>query len=164
LLDLVLVACFSQPFVSQGQALGQASSEGITTPACKLKGDEYTCDGALFQKALENAKTVSIETHSVDKLAQSQLTNLLVKKLAKTTVPDGGPADMIFLLIPTVPAGVQMSPGEKTLGTLQVFAGRPDGARGALLWAEIYTGQEDLPWPAVVHTLIGRFQSRFHIK
>jgi hypothetical protein len=146
------------------KVLAQATSETTVTAACKLKGDEYTCDTALFQKALTDAKNVSIEAHSVDKLAQAQLRDLLVKKLGKTIVPDGSPADMVFLLIPAVPAGVQMSPAEKPLGMLQVFTGREDGARGPLLWAEIYTGQEDLPWPAVVHNLIGRFQSRFHIK
>jgi glutaredoxin len=160
---LALLPAMLLPLTGE-KVLAQASSETTVSAACKLKGDEYTCDTAVFQKALADAKNVSIETHSVDKLAQAQLRDLLVKKLGKTIVPDASPADMVFLLIPVAAAGVQMSPGEKPLGMLQAYAGREDGARGPLLWAEIYTGQEDLPWPAVVHNLLARFQSRFHIK
>jgi hypothetical protein len=145
-------------------AQAQTATETTASAACVLKNQVYTCDSAAFQTALTAAKTASIETHSVDKLAQAQLKDLLAKKLAKTIVPDGSPSDLVFLLIPVAPGGMNLSTGEVPLGTLQVYAGHPDGSRGGLLWSESFSGQEDMPWPAVVHSLIARFQTRFHIK
>jgi hypothetical protein len=96
-------------------------------------------------------------------VARAQLTTLIVKKLGKTVAPEGGPTDLIFLMIPTAQDGVvNMSAGD--LGTLRIYSATPDGAKAQLLWAETYTGDLDLPWPAVVNRLIGQFQARFHIK
>jgi hypothetical protein len=140
-------------------AQGDAGAGG----GCVLKDHVYTCDGAAFQRALANAKTASIETHNVDGVARSQLTALITKKLGKTVAAEGGPADLVFLMIPIAQDGVvNMSSGD--LGTLRIYSATADGAKGQLLWAETYTGDQDLPWPAVVNRLIGQFQARFHIK
>ena len=148
----------------QVPASAQSAPEAAEPTACTLKNHLYTCDAAAFQKALTDAKTVAVETHSVDKLAQAQLKDLLIKKLAKTVVPDGAPTDLVFLLIPLGAEGMSVSPGETDLGTLRVYSANPDGTRARLLWAETFAGQQDLPWPATVHTLIAQFQAHFHIK
>jgi hypothetical protein len=140
------------------------TSETTDSSSCVLKDHIYTCDLAAFQKDLADAKTVTIETHSVDKLAEAQLNTLLTKKLGKSLLPDGSPADLIFLLIPLGIEGWDMSPGAVDVGTLRVYSATPQGARQHLLWAETFKGSEDLPWPIVVHSLIAQFQSRFHIK
>ena len=57
-----------------------------------------------------------------------------------------------------------MSPGNVDVGTLRVYSANPDGTRAHLLWAEDFSGSEDMPWPTVVHGLILQFQSHFHIK
>jgi hypothetical protein len=148
-----------------GLASAPAIAQGDANPGggCTLKDHVYTCDGAAFQKALASAKMASIETHNVDGVARAQLTTLIVKKLGKTVAPEGGPTDLIFLMIPTAQDGVvNMSAGD--LGTLRIYSATPDGAKAQLLWAETYTGDLDLPWPAVVNRLIGQFQARFHIK
>ena len=142
----------------------QMTSETTDSSSCVLKNHIYTCDLAAFQKDLADAKTVTIETHSVDKLAEAQLNTMLTKKLGKSLLPDGSPADLIFLLIPLGIEGWDMSPGDVDIGTLRVYSATRQGARQHLLWAETFKGSEDLPWPIVVHSLIAQFQSRFHIK
>jgi hypothetical protein len=132
--------------------------------ACTLKDRVYTCDASSFGKTLAQAKTAAIETHSVDKVAQAQLATLLTKKLGKTVVADGSPADLVFILVPLGETGMSMSPGEVNLGTMQVYAGSANGSRGPLVWVETYAGQEDMPWPAVVRSLVLRFQEHFHLK
>jgi len=142
----------------------QTNSETTESSSCILKNHIYTCDLATFQKDLASAKTVTIETHSVDKIAEAQLNTMLTKKLGKSLLPDGSPSDLIFLLIPVGVEGMSMSPGDVDLGTLRVYSATPQGARQHLLWAEDYSGSEDMPWPVVVHSLIAQFQARFHIK
>ena len=148
----------------QVPARAQSGSATGESTACILKDHVYTCDKAAFQTALTNAKTASVETHSVDKLAQAQLNDLLTKKLGKTLAPEGSPTDLIFLLIPVGVEGMSMSPGNVDVGTLRVYSANPGGSRAHLLWAEDFSGSEDMPWPTVVHGLISQFQSHFHIK
>jgi hypothetical protein len=148
--------------LSASAAVAQSSATESTS--CVLKNHIYTCDKASFQTALTNAKTAAVETHSVDKLAQAQLSDLITKKLGKTLAPDGGPTDLIFLLIPVGVEGMSMSPGDVNVGTLRIYSANSDGTRAHLLWAEDFFGSEDMPWPTVVHGLILQFQSHFHIK
>jgi hypothetical protein len=144
-------------------ARAQGDIGGGDAGACTLKNYVYTCDGAVFQRALAHANAVAIETHNADGVARAQLKDLLTKKLGKTIAPAGSPADLDFLLIPTPLGGVNRET-DADLGTLRVYTSGLDGARGHLLWAETFSGTQDLPWPAVVHGLILQFQSRFHIK
>jgi hypothetical protein len=148
------VSARAQNDASAGQAGG-----------CTLKNHVYHCDGGVFQKALTDAATVRIETDNVDGPAQGALKSLVTKKLGKkAVVEDGAPADLVFVLIPTTAEGVVNSPGDTDLGTLRVYTVAADGGWGRLLWAESYSGQQDMPWPAVVHGLIAQFQGDFHIK
>ena len=146
------------PVVAQGDEVPSATS------GCKLEKHVYTCDQKAFAAEMTAAKNVSIETHSVDKLAASQLQKLVVDKLGKTLVMDGAPADLVFLLIPVGSEGMTISAGQTVLGTLRVYSAAASGAKGNLVWAETYSGDEDLPWPAVVNSLIGMFKGRFKIK
>jgi hypothetical protein len=132
---------------------------------CTLKDHVYHCDGAVFQKALAAATTVRIETHNADGVARSQLGDLVSKKLGKTIVAPSAPADLSFLMMPVDDQGViNDSPGGANLGTLRIYTVTPDGSRGHLLWAETFSGDTYMPWPAVVHGLILQFQERFKIK
>jgi hypothetical protein len=149
---LVGTAAFAQSDESVGDA-----------GRCTLKSHVYTCNGAEFQAALQSAKTVAIEAHNADGVARNELTSFVTRKLGKTVAADGGPADLIFLMIPIEPSGV-ISNNDTDLGTLRIYSSAPDGARGHLLWAETLFGAQDLPWPMVVHGLIAQFQSHFHIK
>jgi hypothetical protein len=142
----------------------QSDVGGGDDGACTLKNHVYTCDGAVFQKALAGATTVAIETHNADGVARSQLMKLVTNKLGKTVAPTGRAADLDFLMVPTSDSGVINGAMDPNLGTLRVYTSGPDGTRGHLLWAETFSGQQDMPWPAVVHGLILQFQSRFHIK
>ena len=144
-------------------ARAQGDVGGGDAGACTLKNHVYTCDGAALQKALTGANAVAIETHNADGVARAQLKDLVTQKLGKTIAPAGSPADLDFLLIPTPLTGVTRAT-DADLGTLRIYTSGPDGVRGHLLWAETFSGTQDLPWPAVVHGLILQFQSRFHIK
>ena len=142
-------------------ATAQAGSDA---QACTLEKHVYTCDGPAFQRRLAEARTISIETHSIDKYAQAQLKTLITKKLGKSLVAEGSPADLVFLLLPLGVDGMSINSGAVDLGTLRVYTANSDNTRGNILWAEVYTGKEDLPWPATVNGLIQQFQSHFHIK
>ena len=131
---------------------------------CTLKDHVYTCDGAAFQRALAASKTIAIQTQNWDGVAKGQLIDLITRKLGKTVASKDGPAELIFLLIPIGQQGVHNIPGNDDLGTIRVYTMQPDGSRGHILWAEMYSGQEDTPWPAVVRSLILQFEARFHIK
>jgi hypothetical protein len=156
----ILIAGLSCP-----AARAQGDVGGGDAGACVLKNHVYTCDGAAFQKALANASTVKIETHNADGIARSQLTDFITRKLGKSIAPAGTQPDLDFLLIPIAEGGqVTYTSGSADLGTLRIYSVTPDGMRAHLLWAETYSGAEDLPWPSVVHSLILQFQSRFHIK
>jgi hypothetical protein len=160
---LVILAAFALG-LSQPLARAQSDVGGGDAGACILKNHVYTCDGAAFQKALAAATAVKTETHNADGVARSQLDDLVTKKLGKTIAQQGTPADLDFLLIPIGEQGINNIPGNVDLGTLRIYTLTPDGARGHLLWAETYSGQQDMPWPAVVRSVILQFQSRFHIK
>jgi hypothetical protein len=142
-------------------AIGQASPEA---QACTLEKHVYTCDGPAFQRRLAEARTISIETHSIDKYAQAQLKTLITKKLNKSLVAEGSPADLVFLLLPLGVDGMSINSGAVDLGTLRIYTANSDNTRGNILWAEVYTGKEDMPWPTTVNGLIQQFQSHFHIK
>ena len=131
---------------------------------CTLKEHVYSCNGAAFQRVLNRANVVGIETHNVDGVARNQLTNLLTKKLGKTIASEGNPPTLIFLLIPVADeGGITRDTGNTDLGTLRIYSVDSGGAHKDLLWAETYSGPY-VPWPAVVHGLILQFQSHFHIQ
>ena len=137
--------------------------------SCTLKDHVYHCDGAVLQKALSAAGSVAIETHNADGVARDRLTTFLTSKLGKTVVAPGTPADLSFLMLPVDDQGIGTgfhtdSTGAPNLGTLRIYTVTPGGSRGHLLWAETFSGNANMPWPAVVRGLILQFQSRFHIK
>lgn len=133
--------------------------------SCTLRDHVYTCDGAALQKALASASTVSVQAHNADGVARSQLKDLVGRKLGKTVAPDGSPADLVFLLMPVGDSGeINYSSGRADLGTLRIYTATSTGSPAHLLWAETFSGQPDMPWPAVVRGLILQFESRFHIK
>jgi hypothetical protein len=162
-LYLLLLSLLLPIGLSGASAMAQDNS-ATEGQACTLEKHVYTCDGAAFQKRLADAKTISIETHSIDKYAQGQLKNLITKKLGKTLVPEGSPADLVFLLIPVGVDGMSITSGDVDLGTLRIYTANSDNTRGNILWAEVLTGREDLPWPAVVNGVILQFQTHFKIK
>jgi hypothetical protein len=160
-LFLLVLAAF---VLSAGSIHAEAEDNPVLTPACILKKGVYTCDGVTFQKILANAKTVSIDTHRIDKVAQSQLTDFIQKKLHKTVATDGGPSDLIFLLMPIDNDGINYMENDIDLGTLRVYLPNSQNQRGDLIWAEVFYGRHDMTWPSVVTGVIDQFRSRFKIK
>ena len=136
--------------------------------ACTLTNHVYSCNAAEFQKELAGASTVSLETHNPDGIARKELKQLAEDKLHKTVVPDGSPADMVFLLEPIDVGGqVFETTSLRDLGTLRVYSTSGDGRPGHLLWAETYSSDptnHDLPWAIVAHGLVTKFEKRFQIK
>jgi hypothetical protein len=132
-----------------------------TLSSCTLKDHVYTCDSAAFSKELSAAKSAAIETQNVDAYAREQLKKMLSAQYGKQLVEQGGSPDLIFLIIPVGADGINISPGEPTLGSLRVYSATPEGSRDHLVWAETYNAPQDLPWPAVVRALILKFEKRF---
>ncbi len=135
---------------------------------CTLNNHVYSCNAADFQKALAAANTVSLETHNADGSARRELKQLAEDKLHKTVVPDGSPADLVFLLEPIDLGGeVFETTSLRDLGTLRVYSTSADGRPAHLLWAETYSSDptaHDLPWPIVAHGVVTKFEKRFQIK
>lgn len=144
-----------------------AQTETATTTAsasCTLHNNLYTCDKGAFERVLASAKTAAIETGPTDAFAQNKLKSL-VAAMGKTLVPHGEHPDITLLLIPVDPTGVEFNTNLAQLATLRVFAAQPDkSGRGDLVWAENYSGNPDLEWPAVVTQLVSRFRREFNLK
>lgn len=129
--------------------------------SCTLQNHVYHCDSAAFTKALESAKSAAVQAQNVDAYSRDQLKKMIAGKYGKRVVEQGGSPDLIFLIIPVGVDGINISPGEPTLGSLRVYSATPEGGRDHLVWAETYSGPQDLPWPAVVRALILQFQKHF---
>jgi hypothetical protein len=155
--------------LSPAPVRGQSQTSTEDLGGCTLKDHVYHCDGAVLQKALSAAGSVAIETHNLDGVARDRLTTFVTSKLGKTVVAPGAPADLSFLMLPVDDQGIGTgfhtdSTGAPNLGTLRIYTVTPAGSRGHLLWAETFSGNANMPWPAVVRGLILQFQSRFHVK
>jgi len=155
-LSLLLVLC------TAGRA--QNAQTERTDSSCTLKNYVYTCDSATFTKAWTSAKNVSVETQNVDAYARDQLKKMLTTKYGRQVVDAEGMPTLIFLIIPVGVDGVNITPGAPTLGSLRVYSATPEGGRDHLVWAETYSGSQDLPWPAVVNSLITQFEKHFPAK
>ena len=168
LLGVVLFAAvFTQALISPVAFAQNGVGEG-DAGACALKNYIYTCDSAAFEKALAAATTVSFETHNADGAARSVLQDLVAKKLHKTVLPFGTPADLVFLLEPMDQSGrVEQISALRDLGTLRIYSTTPEGRPAHLLWAETYSSDptaQDVPWPLVAHGLAAKFEMRFQIR
>lgn len=149
----VVVMCGA--LMSGGAALAQSEN----APGCTLEKQVYTCDWQAFVQRLNKAKTVSIETHQIDRFTARQLQEL-IGELGKSVAPEGTQGDLTMLLIPMQSTGIHIGPTGEPLATLRIYAPLPGTPRGTLLWAETYTGQPDRPWPMTVHALIEQFKDR----
>ena len=156
----LLLSIILLPKLCRAQTTALSESLG----SCTLTNHVYHCDSVTFAKTLIAAKTATIEGQNVDTYARDQLKNMLVKKYGKQVVEQGGSPELIFLIVPVGVDGINISPGEPTLGTLRVYSATPEGGRGHLVWAETYSGPQDLPWLAVVRALIMQFQKHFPAK
>lgn len=139
-----------------------SSTENVGS--CTLQNYVYHCDSAAFTKALASAKSATVEAQNVDAYSRDQLKKMIAGKYGKQVVEPGGSPDLIFLIIPVGGDGIDITPGEPILGSLRVYSATAEGGRGHLLWAETYNGPRDLPWPAVVRSLILQFQKHFPAK
>jgi hypothetical protein len=131
---------------------------------CQLQANVYHCDSAAFAKALATATSAAVEAQNVDAYSRDQLKRMLTGKYGKQVVEPAASPDLVFLIVPVGVDGINISPGEPTLGSLRVYSATPEGGRGHLVWAETYNGPQDLPWPAVVRALILQFQKHFPAK
>lgn len=138
---------------------GAALAQSENAPRCTLEKQVYTCDWQAFAQRLNKAKSVSIETHQIDRFTARQMREL-VGELGKSVAADGQQGDLTMLLIPMESTGIHIGPAGEPLATLRIYAPLPGAPRGTLLWAETYTGQPDRPWPMTVHALIEQFKDR----
>ena len=141
-------------------ARAQAGASPPAPAGCTLAKKIYTCNWTAFEQVFTAAHTVKIETQSLDRSTAAQLRQLATR-LGKTVVSNGQPADLTFLLIPIGSDGLYVGPAAEQLATLRIYAPGTASSRGALLWAETYTGEPDRPWPVIAHALIAEFQARF---
>jgi hypothetical protein len=160
-----ILLLLSITFGASAAGLAQTAATENLGSSCTLQDHVYHCDSAVFTKALAAAKSATVETQNVDAYARDQLKKMIAGKYGKQVVEQGaGSPDLIFLIIPVGVDGINISPGAPTLGSLRVYSAKPEGGRDHLLWAETYNGPQDLPWPAVVRSLILQFQKHFPAK
>lgn len=156
-----LVLLLSIAIAGASAVQGQTPATERLGSSCTLQNHVYRCDSAAFATMLAGAKSVAMEAQNVDAYSRDQLKRTLAGKYAKQVGEGGGSPDLIFLIIPVGVDGINISPGEPTLGSLRVYSATADGARDHLVWAETFSGPQDLPWPAVVRALILQFQKHF---
>ena len=154
---ILLLSMILCPILSSAQP--GASTEDLGS--CTLKDYVYHCDSAAFAQSFLAAKNVTIQAQNVDSYSRDRLKEMLGKKYGKQIVERSGAPELVFLIVPVGLDGMNISPGEPTLGSLRVYSATSDGARQHLLWAETFNGPQDLPWPAVVRALILQFQKHF---
>jgi hypothetical protein len=138
--------------------LSLALAQAQTTP-CTLHNHVCTCNQADFQRALAQARTVTVEAQPSNRTATTQLTQF-VTSLGKQVVPAN--PDLAFLITPIDTTGIYVGPAGVDLITLRIYAPSTGSERGPLLWAETYRGQPDMPYPSQVRTVLEQFKSRFH--
>lgn len=136
-----------------------ARSQSENALGCTLDKQVYTCDWRAFVEHLNKAHTIAVQTQSMDRFSARQLREL-VGELGKSVAPEDQQGDLTFLLIPMQSTGIHIGPAGEPLATLRIYTPLPGNPRGALVWAETYTGQPDRPWPATVHALIEQFHDR----
>lgn len=123
---------------------------------CTLAKQVYTCDQASFRAALAQAHAIAVEARPRDRVATSQLRDLVIA-LGKTVA---SPADLTFSLVPLDNTGVNIGPTGTELASLRIYAPGASAKQGDLLWAETFSGQPDMTWPTVVHAVIQQFRTR----
>lgn len=133
------------------------AQDAASPAACTLAKETYHCDRGAFRQALSAAKVIGVESVPVSRMVSGQLTEL-VAKIGKTVAGEGAAADLTFSLLKRDLGGVIIGPSGAELATLRVYGPAHGGERGDLIWAEIYTGQPDMQWPAVAHSLIEQFR------
>ena len=132
-----------------------------STTACTQTKGTYICDNVTFQQALRQARSISIETGRIDRVARTQLEELAAK-LGKTVATDG-PGDLIFSLQPAEHNGVVVIPGDIEMAVLRIYAPGTAGGERQIVWAETFKGRSDIPWPSAVHGVIQQFEKHFGI-
>jgi hypothetical protein len=137
--------------------VGAGAASAQVSEGCVLEKQVYTCNRVEFVAAWRSAGTIAIEGSPRDKMAAAQLREML-GKMGKTM---GEPGNLTVMVVARDTAGVFVGPAGVELGSLRVYAPGPDGKRGNLVWAETYTGQPDMSWPAVVHALVSQFEGKF---
>lgn len=139
-------------------AQSNSSATQSKTIDCSVDGAQYTCSRTGLASAFAEARTVALESQPKDRLADGELASF-VKSLGKLVVPAQGPADITLRLVRTGSTGISVGSFDVELGTLRVFSTRTGKSNSHLLWVETYRGQQDVPWPAVVHELTGQLQA-----
>ena len=120
--------------------------------------DHYTCDRAGFQRTLNAARTVRIDTDRLDLFA-ARRTNDLVQSLGKVVAAPGQRPDLIFDLSPVDRSGqVDLSPANVALATLSIYDPTRGTGRRSLIWVETFDGSTDRPWPSVVIDVLQKFK------
>lgn len=140
---------------------GMAQRPVAPDAGCVEHKGEYTCNWSSFQLILERAHTIAPQTGHIDRTAQTQLITL-ISKLGKNIAPEGATPDLTFAVRPVDPRGVDFGPMDHDVATLKIYAPSTSSAQGTLVWAEVYRGQGDRPWPAQVNALLEQFQARMH--
>src|SRR5579875_3665690 len=93
---------------------GVAWSQAPNEAGCTLTKQVYTCDWQSFVARLNHAKTVAVETQSLDRFTARQLREL-VAELGKKVTPEDTAADLTFLLIPMQSTGIHIGPAGEPL-------------------------------------------------
>ena len=122
---------------------------------CTLVKGYYHCDQAAFLSALKAARTAAVQSPYMDRAGANALGSL-ARALGKTETSE--PADLVFVLSRPEPDAIFYGPRGRELAFLNIYGRGPLGERGSLIWNESFYGQEDMPWPIVVHQLVAQFK------
>jgi hypothetical protein len=148
---LIFILCIAASVAIHAQ-------ERIEAHGCTSSGSQYNCDKNTFERILQVAKAVSVNTPRLDASSSGQLQKL-ARALGKTVRSSN--ADLTFVLVRPEPSGIYYGPSNRELASIRVYYGAAGNDRGKLVWVESYYGQPGSPWPIVVHHLTDQFRSDF---
>jgi hypothetical protein len=131
-------------------------SQTASTPGCTVEKGYYHCNQAAFLAALNEAKTVAVESRPFDQATTDSL-GKLVRALNKTEVSSSG--DLTLVLIRTQAEGIFYGPSDRELASFLVYSASPQGTEKQLIWIETFNGEPDLVWPIVVYDIIRQFKT-----
>ena len=154
----VLLPCALLSLLAASSTYPQTVATPGDTHCRPVRDSVYECNREAFQRRLQHARTMRVDTDRLDLYAAGELRRI-APNLGLTAVSGEQKPDLIFDLSAVDHSGrIDFGPADIPLATLSVYDPAKGSGRRSLIWVETFIGQQDRPWPSVVTGLLQQFQ------